>query len=110
MKAKTILCNRFKKLEASNDFENKVINLVNAALNEANKPNAETILLDWLDISEEIKNVFYWLMRISINERYFTLYGNQTTREDFERVYTSDERKDKAIEILNNSLLKELNK
>ena len=110
MKTKTILYNRFKKLEASNDFENKVINLVNSKLNEANKSNAETILLDWLDISEEIKNVFYWLMRISINERYFTLYGDQTTREDFECVHTSDERKVIAIQIINNSLLKELTK
>ena len=110
MKTRTTIYTHFKKLETSNDFEDKVINSVNAALNEANKPNAKTILLDRLDISEEIKDVFYWLMRISINERYFTLYGDQTTREDFERVHTSDERKEIAIQIINNSLLKELTK
>lgn len=115
MEEKTKVRVFLKGVESSPSFEAKLLEIAKRKLEPFKEGAIELITLERVEVREEARGSYFWVVRLSINSRYYTLYGEPSTLEEFNRIsnpesYNKNYRElleAKAIEIIEKELRKE---
>ena len=115
MKEETVVKTFIRGLESSPSFKAKLLEIIKRELEPFKEGAIELITLERVEVREEARGSYYWIVRISINNRYYTLYGEPSNLEEYEAISNPKEYNNsysklleaKAIEIIDKELKRE---